>query len=244
MPDSVLEVCCRHVVTVGETTFMELVMFQTCSPVIVPYACDRAVAGEYEGPESTVPSSTIFGGSVAANSRTVLRGLSHLCSRFWARLALGPYACSISFLFIIVPIPSLACPLYRPKFHLSFPKRRSQQGVVVSRAQAILALLPKTWPFIGLTRLEQTFHWLISISHDFRSPKASFPIHLLLSLLFKHLDKGSLVPPMCTHGGSSFPRIITLFTQGRRVFRSPFQILVPRSGSSFLIPDPRSSFRM
>ena len=144
-PDSVLEVCCRHVVTVGETTFMELVsclytdsvyfqMFQTCSPVIVPYACDRAVAGEYEGPESTVPSSAISGGSVAANSRTVLRGLSHLCSRFWARLALGPYACSISFLFIIVPIPSLACPLFRPKFHLSFPKRRSQRGVVVSRA--------------------------------------------------------------------------------------------------------------
>ena len=32
----------------------------------VPYACDRAVAGEYEGPESTVPSSTISGGSVAA----------------------------------------------------------------------------------------------------------------------------------------------------------------------------------
>ena len=32
----------------------------------VPYACDRAVAGEYEGPESTVPLSAISGGSVAA----------------------------------------------------------------------------------------------------------------------------------------------------------------------------------
>ena len=76
---------------------------------------------------------------------------------------------------------------------------------------------------------------------DFQSPKASFPIHLLIII---HLDKGSLVPPMCTHGGSSFPWIIILFTQGHRVFRTPFQILVLRSGSSFLVPDPRSSFRI
>ena len=32
----------------------------------VPYACDRAVTGEYEGPESTALSSAISGGSVAA----------------------------------------------------------------------------------------------------------------------------------------------------------------------------------
>ena len=32
----------------------------------VPYVCDRAVTGEYEGPESTVRSSAISGGSVAA----------------------------------------------------------------------------------------------------------------------------------------------------------------------------------
>ena len=31
----------------------------------VPYACDRAVAGEYEGPESTAQSSAISGGRVA-----------------------------------------------------------------------------------------------------------------------------------------------------------------------------------
>ena len=45
----------------------------------------------------------------------------------------GPYAGSMSFLFIIVPIPSLVGPLSRPKSHVSFPTRRSQQGVVVSR---------------------------------------------------------------------------------------------------------------
>ena len=32
----------------------------------IPYVCDQVVAGEYEGPESTVPSSAISGGSVAA----------------------------------------------------------------------------------------------------------------------------------------------------------------------------------
>ena len=32
----------------------------------VPYACDRAVAGEYEGLESTAPSAAFSGGSVAA----------------------------------------------------------------------------------------------------------------------------------------------------------------------------------
>ena len=47
---------------------------------------------------------------------------------------------------------------------------------------------------------------------------------------------------MCTHGRSSFPRIIILFKQGRRVFHSPSQILVPRSKSSFLVLDTRSLF--
>ena len=31
----------------------------------VPYVCDQAIVGEYEGPESAVPSSAISGGSVA-----------------------------------------------------------------------------------------------------------------------------------------------------------------------------------
>ena len=123
------------------------------------------------------------------NGRTILRGISHLCSCFWARLALGPYACSISFLFI------------------------------------------------GLTRLEQTFHWLVSVSRDFRSPKALFPIHLLLSLLFKHLDKGSLVPP-CAHMVG--PRSAGLLHYLHKVVGC----FVPRSRSSFPGPDPRSSVQI
>ena len=47
---------------------------------------------------------------------------------------------------------------------------------------------------------------------------------------------------MGTYGGSSFPGLITLFLQGHRVSRTPSQILVPRSGSSFLVPDLHSSF--
>ena len=35
----------------------------------------------------------------------------------------GPYVGSMSFLFIIIPIPFLVGPLSRPKSHVSFPKR-------------------------------------------------------------------------------------------------------------------------
>ena len=40
----------------------------------VPYACYRAVTGEYEGPESTAPSSAISGGSVAAERSYLTSG--------------------------------------------------------------------------------------------------------------------------------------------------------------------------
>ena len=40
-----------------------LVLMDTSN--FVPYVCDRAIAGEHEGPESTVPSSAFSGGSVA-----------------------------------------------------------------------------------------------------------------------------------------------------------------------------------
>ena len=44
--------------------------------------------------------------------------------------------------------------------------------------------------------------------------------------------------------GPPSPQIITPFIQSHRVFRPLFQILVPRSGSSFRILVPRSSFRI
>ena len=100
----------------------------------IPYVCDRAIAGDYEGPESTVPSSAISGGSMAAERLyRIWRTLAPVVP-VWVRLTLGPNTCFISFHSIIVPISSFLCPLYHPKFHLSSPKRRSQRGVVVSRA--------------------------------------------------------------------------------------------------------------
>ena len=65
----------------------------------------------------------------------------------------------------------------------------------------------------------------------------------LYQYLFKHLNKGSLVPPCGHMAGPRSPQIITLFIQSHRVFLflvpDPcflFWILVPRSGSSFLVP--------
>ena len=87
------------------------------------------------GPKSTVLSSAIPGGSVAAerlyHASGALTPVFPVPGGGSARP--GPYAGSMSFLFIIVPIPSLVGPLYCPKSHVSFPKRRSQRGVVVLR---------------------------------------------------------------------------------------------------------------
>ena len=107
-----------------------------------------------------------------------------------------------------------------------------------------LALLPQTWPFIGPTRLEQTFHWLISVSRDFRSPNGRSQYICFYQYLFIHPNKGSLFPPCATLAGPRSPQIITLFTQSHRVFRPSLRIPVPCSGSLFLVPDTRSSFRI
>ena len=72
--------------------------------------------------------SAILGGSVAAERS--YHALGTLTPGFpvpgGGSARPGPYAGSMSFLFIIVPIPSLVGPLSRPKSHVSFPKRRSQ----------------------------------------------------------------------------------------------------------------------
>ena len=85
--------------------------------------------GEYEGPESTAPSSAISGGSVAAERLYRTPGtLAPVFPILGLAYALGPYACSISFLFIIVPVPSLACTLY----HSIFRSPREEVSEVLS----------------------------------------------------------------------------------------------------------------
>ena len=74
----------------------------------VPYACDRPVTrGDCEGPE--VPYRNRLFPVVAwqQNGRTVLQGLSHLYFPFSGGSGRPwPFAGSMSFLFIFVPIPS------------------------------------------------------------------------------------------------------------------------------------------
>ena len=76
------------------------------------------------GPKSTLPPSAILVGSVAAEQS--YRVLGTLTPGFpvpgGGSARPGPYAGSMSFLFIIVPIPSLVGPLSRSKSHVSFPK--------------------------------------------------------------------------------------------------------------------------
>ena len=127
----------------------------------------------------------------------------------------------MSFLFIIAPVPSLACPLYCPKFHLSFPKKSA-------RCCRFKSLIKRLWLYCP----KQTFHWLISVSRDFRSPTVSFPIHLLLII---HLDKGSLVPPCAHMAGPRSPGL-------SHYLQKVIGYLIPCPRFSFLVPDPRSSF--
>ena len=91
------------------------------------------------GPKSTVPSSAILVGSVAAERS--YRALGTLVPKFsilggggggeCSLLDLGPMLVPMFFLFIIVPIPFLVGPFVLSRIPCFVPKRRSQRGVVV-----------------------------------------------------------------------------------------------------------------
>ena len=90
----------------------------------VPYACDRVVTGgECEGPEVPYRRPLFPVVSWQQNGRTVLQGLSHLYFPFLGGSKRpGPYAGSMSFLFIIVPIPSLVAPCIVPSSIFRSPR--------------------------------------------------------------------------------------------------------------------------
>ena len=100
---------------------------------------DRSVTqGEYEGPKA--PYRRLLFSLVAwqQNGRTVRSGHSYLISLSLggecSLLDLGPMLVPMSFFFIIVPIPFLVGPFVSSRIPCFVPKRRSQRGVVVSRA--------------------------------------------------------------------------------------------------------------
>ena len=180
-----------------------------------------------------------------------------MCGTEWSwgstRVRKAPYR-RLALVFPCLGLPSTGalCLLYFLSFYnhpgslISMPLVSSQVPSFVPQEKKLArccrfeslsnsGFIVQNMAFIGPTRLEQTFHWLISVSRDFRSPKASFPIHLLLLLLFKYLDKGSLVPPMCTNCRSSFPRLLHYLHKVVGCF-------VPRSRSSFLVPDETYRF--
>ena len=61
----------------------------------VPYVFDRAIAGEHKGRESTVPSSAISGGSVAAERSYRTRRTLAPVVPVWVHITLGPNVCFI-----------------------------------------------------------------------------------------------------------------------------------------------------
>ena len=189
--------------------------------------------GEYEGLESTVPSSAISGGSVAAEwlYRT-LWTCPICCSYFWARLALGPNTCSISFLSIIVPIPLVLMPFVSSQVPSFVPQEKKSARCCRFESLSDSGFIAQNLAFYRPQKAQTD----ISLVNKRITKSVILNTFAFINLL-NHLNKESLVPPMCTHGGSSFPRIITLFIQSYRVFRSSFRILVPRSGSSFLVLD-------
>ena len=71
----------------------------------------------------------------------------------------GPYAGSYVLSFYNRPNSLLS----RPVCLVPNPMFRPQE-----KKSANLALLPQTWPFIGPTRLKQTYDWSINTSRDFR----------------------------------------------------------------------------
>ena len=100
---------------------------------------DRSVTrGEYEGPKA--PYRCLLFSLVAwqQNGRTVRSGHPYLISLSLggerSLLDLGPMLVPMSFLFMIIPIPFLVDPFVSSRIPCFVPKRRSQRGVVVSRA--------------------------------------------------------------------------------------------------------------
>ena len=93
--------------------------------------------------------------AVIAGPRTVAHGTGMSIS--WARpLVLSPWVLhywgpNTSSIFLVASVPLIIVPYWLVPSPMFIPKRRSQRGVVGSRAVTTLSLLLETLPFIGPT---------------------------------------------------------------------------------------------
>ena len=87
-------------------------------------------------------------GSMAMSSAYWLVGGGASISWAWASNYLRP---NTSFIFLVASVPLIIVPYWLVPSPMFVPKRRSQRGVVGSRAVTTLSLLLKTPPFIGPT---------------------------------------------------------------------------------------------
>ena len=130
---------------------------------------------------------------VVAGHRAVVRGawdvdVPALClmSNYW-----GP---NTPFIFLVASVPLIIIPYRKGPSPMFVPKRRSQRGVVSSRAVTTLSLLLETLPFTGPTS-SLLVNYIPRDRHVTSGCRISRPlVHTFLTLTFYTIIIGSVVP--------------------------------------------------
>ena len=117
----------------------------------------------------------------------------------------GPASCLVlnywgpntPFIFLVASVPLITVPYWQVPSPMFVPKRRSQQGVVGSRAVTNLSLLLETLPFIGPTS-SLLVNYIPRDRHVTSGCRISGPlVHTYLTFTFYTIIIGSLVPSSC-----------------------------------------------
>ena len=121
------------------------------------------------GPKSTVLSSAILVGSMAAERS--YHALGTLTPGFpvpgggGGSARPGPYAGPMSFLFIIVPVPFLVGPFVSSRIPCFVPQEKKSARCCRFESLSDSGFIA---PNMAFYRLKQTLDWLINTSRDFR----------------------------------------------------------------------------
>ena len=137
--------------------------FLVCSDAsyFVPYACDRVVAGEYEGPESTVPSSAISGGSVAMERSYRTSGTLAPVFPFLGLPSTGALRLLYFFSFYNRPDSLVSMPLVSSQVPSFVPQEKKSARCCRFNSLSDSGFIAQNMAFY---RPYKTFHWLISVS--------------------------------------------------------------------------------